>query len=134
MSTDRVIYRRELLPQRARRLREGLAVATPIRTAFDGARSATDLVEAVAFLDQVTHVLPVSMTALVALSRPGGRWTGIDQYRRAVRLTDSAAANAWESRLRMFAVLQAEMPGLVPAGDEGSQRSGAGACARPPTR
>lgn len=112
-STERIIYSRELLPQRARQIRHGLSVTTPPRTAFDGTRWASDLVEAVAFLDQVTHVFPLSTEALAVLSRPGGRWTGIDQFRRAVTLTDSAAANAWESRLRMFAMRQAGMPRLV---------------------
>lgn len=79
-STERIIYSRELLPQRARQIRHGLSVTTPPRTAFDGTRWASDLVEAVAFLDQVTHVFPVSTEALAVLFRPGGRWTGIDQF------------------------------------------------------
>lgn len=113
VSTERITYRRDLLSPEGRRACHGLFVVTPLRTAFDGARYAPDLVEAVAFLDQVTHVLPVSMAALRSLLRPSGRWTGIEQFRRAVALTDPAAANAWESRLRMFAMLQAEMPRLL---------------------
>lgn len=112
-STERVTYRRDLLSSRGRQMRHGLSVATPLRTAFDGARFAPTLVEAVAFLDQVIHVLPVSIAALRSLRRPSGKWTGIEQFRRAVALTDAAAANAWESRLRMFAMLQAGMPRLV---------------------
>ncbi len=112
-STERITYRRDLLPSRGRTTRHGLAVTTPLRTAFDGARFAPDLVEAVAFLDQITHVLPVSMAALRSMGQPGGRWTGIEQFRRAVALTDPDAANAWESRLRMFAMMQAQMPRLL---------------------
>lgn len=111
--TERIIYRREPLSPHGRQVCHGLSVTTPLRTAYDGARYAPDLVEAVAFLDQVTHILPVSMTALRSLLRPSHRWTGIEQFRRAVALTDPAAVNAWESRLRMFAMLQAGMPRLL---------------------
>ena len=76
-STDRVVYRREHLPGRDRLTRHGLRVTTPLRAAFDGARLAHDLVEAVAFLDQVTHVLPVTVAELADWARPGGRWTGM---------------------------------------------------------
>lgn len=112
-STDRITYRRELLSRRGRQQRHGLSVATPLRTAFDGARIAPDLPEAVAFLNQIMHVLPVSRTALGRLCRPEGRWTGIDQFRRALTLTDPGAVNAWESRLRVFAMLEAGLPRLV---------------------
>ena len=108
--TDRVCYRRDHLPTRDRLTCHGLAITTPQRAAFDGTRFANDLAEAVAFLDQITHVLPVTLAELADRGAPGGRWAGLPLFQRALALADPAAANPWESRLRIFAMLRAGLP------------------------
>ena len=50
--TTEVHYVREQLPAADRQIAHGIPVTNPERTAFDGARWASDLVEAVVFLDQ----------------------------------------------------------------------------------
>ena len=109
-SSERVVYRREHLPARDRLTCHGLGVVTQQRAAFDGARFADNLVEAVAFLDQVTRVLPVTVADLASRVIPGARWSQLAQLQRALSLADPAAANPWESRLRMFATLRAGLP------------------------
>ena len=109
-STERISYRREHLPPRDRLTVHGLQVTTPARTAFDGARFAGDLVEAVAFLDQATHLLLVTLAELAGWAQRPAPWQGLAQFRRALGLADPASANPWESRLRMFAMLCAGLP------------------------
>jgi hypothetical protein len=101
---------RERLPASDRQLWHGLPITTPLRTAFDGARWAADLVEAVTFLDQVAHALELDLRNLEGWCAPGARWPGIKQLRTALPLADSRSASPWESRLRMFYVLQAGLP------------------------
>ena len=105
-----VRYVRERLSEIDRQIRHGLAVTAPLRTAFDGARWAPNLVEAVVFLDQVGHVLRLDLTLLDQWCVPGARWPGVRQLREALLLADSASASPWETRLRMFYVTQAGLP------------------------
>jgi hypothetical protein len=108
-----VRFIRERMPEWHRQQLHGLSVTTPLRTAFDGARHAPDLVEAVVFLDQVLGGgLDLGLAGLEVWRTPPTRWRGIDQFRQAVELADPCSANAWESRLRMFAMLQAGFPRL----------------------
>lgn len=109
-STDHLRYSRDPLPDRHREVRHGLSVTTTLRTAFDGGRWAGDLVEAVVFLDQVAHVLPIDLAVLRAWGRRATRWRGIGQLRQALPLVDPASASPWESRLRVFYLLQAGLP------------------------
>ena len=108
--TSQVRYSRDPLSARDRQIRHGLSVTTALRTAFDGGRWACDLVEAVVFLDQITHVLPIDLPALGARSRGPTRWRGIARLRQALTLVDPASASPWESRLRMFYLLDAGLP------------------------
>jgi hypothetical protein len=108
--TQGVHYVRERLPVGDRQLRHDLWVTTPERTAFDGARWASDLVEAVVFLDQVCHALPVSPADLAGRYLPGGRWPGLEQFRKALALAEPDSASPWETRLRMFYRLRARLP------------------------
>ena len=70
-STAAVRYTRDRLPRRHRQQRFGLWVTTPERTAFDGARWAPNLVEAVVFLDQVAHALALDLPRPDHLVPPG---------------------------------------------------------------
>ncbi len=69
-----VRYVRERLPETDRQIRHGLPVTTPLRTAFDGARWAPNLVEAVVFLDQVAHAQRLDLAELDGWCTPGARW------------------------------------------------------------
>lgn len=101
---------RERLPAAHRQTWHGLPVTTPLRTLFDGARWASDLVEAVVFLDQAAHALELKLRDLETWCVPGARWPGITQLRAALRLADARSASPWESRLRMFYEREAQLP------------------------
>ena len=107
---SRVHYVRERLPAADRQLSRGIAVTTPSRTAFDGARWAPDLVEAVVFLDQVGYALGLPLDEVAARCEPGGWWRGVGQAREALRWADARSASPWESRLRMFYQREAGLP------------------------
>jgi hypothetical protein len=108
--TRDVHYVRERLPIGDRQVHHSLWVTTPERTAFDGARWASNLVEAVVFLDQVCHALPAPLPDLARRYPHSSRWPGFQQFRRALALADSASASPWETRLRMFYRLPAGLP------------------------
>jgi hypothetical protein len=91
-------------------VRHGLPVTTPLRTAFDGARWASDLVEAVVVIDLLAHAIPVDLLGLRALCATGGTRPGIRQAREATQHADPASASPWETRLRMCYILQARLP------------------------
>lgn len=105
-----VRYHRDRLPAEHRLQVDRLAVTSPLRTALDGARWADDLVEAVVFLDQMAHSGLIEPAAVLDLTRGGGRLRGVGQARSAAMLADPGSANAWETRLRMFYMLQAGLP------------------------
>lgn len=109
-STPSVRYTRERLPAQHRQQRFGLSVTTPERTAFDGARWAPDLVEAVVFLDQVGHALSLDVPGLTSWCAPGGWWSGVKQARAALTWMDVRSASPWETRLRMFYRREAGLP------------------------
>ena len=107
---SQVRYVRERLATADLVLHQGIPVTTPMRTAFDGARWAPDLIEAVMFLDQVGHALDLRLDGLAARCEPGGWWRGVEQVREALGWSDARSASPWESRLRMFYQQQAGLP------------------------
>ena len=80
----------------------GLRVTTPHRTAVEGARHATNLVEAVVFLDMVGRAVEIDPARLALWCRTHPGWRGVDQLRQALRWCDVRSASPWETRLRMF--------------------------------
>ncbi len=110
-STTQIRYVRDRLPVDHRQVSHGLPVTTPFRTAFDGARWAPNLVEAVVFVDQVAHALEFDILSTLAdWCAQQGKWPGAVQLREALNWADAASASPWESRLRMFYVLTARLP------------------------
>ena len=109
-STTQIRYVRDRLPVDHRQVSHGLPVTTPFRTAFDGARWAPNLVEAVVFVDQVAHALEFDISTLPDWCAQQGKWPGAVQLREALNWADAASASPWESRLRMFYVLTARLP------------------------
>jgi hypothetical protein len=105
-----VRYTRDLLPSEHQVIRHALPVTSAVRTAFDGGRWASDLVESVVFIDQIAHALDLDVPALTAFSAEVGPVRGVRQFRRALEFVDAASASPWESRLRMFYMLRAGLP------------------------
>ena len=105
-----IVYVRDRLSASHRLVRHRLAVTTPARTAFDGARWAADLVEAVVFLDMVAHALELDLAKVRTLPEPAGWWRGAGQAREALAWADARSASPWESRLRMFYRREAGLP------------------------
>lgn len=89
----------------------GMAVTTPLRTAYDLGRR-KPLVEAVVAVDALAHAHPFDLRALLTVARryPGAR--GNAQLPETVRLADRRAESPMESRIRL-AILADGLP--VPA-------------------
>lgn len=110
ISPPGVRFVRERLPAAHRQVEHALSVTTPLRTVFDGGRWASGLTEAVVFVDQVAHALELDLDELQPWCVPGARWPGIKQLRAALALADARSESPWESRLRMFYLLEASLP------------------------
>ena len=109
-STADVAYERATLSAAETRVVLGLPITAPARTAYDVARTAPDLVEAVVALDALlaARLVTPGLLAEVASSRDGCR--GARQLRRAVALAQRHVRSPWESRLRMCYVLELGLP------------------------
>jgi hypothetical protein len=89
----------------------GITVTTVARTGFDGARLAPNLREAVAFIDPLLRATGTTRAHLATyVEGLGPGWKGIRQARRAIGLANPAARNGWESRLRVWWVVEAGWP------------------------
>jgi hypothetical protein len=89
----------------------GFQVTTPVRTAFDGARLAPTLVEAVIFVDMMLASGLVTVDELAAyLPEHRAAWKGVAQARRALALADPATKSPPETRLRLLWTLEAGLP------------------------
>jgi hypothetical protein len=88
----------------------GVRLTRALRTMLDRMRRAGDLREAVVAADQMTHagLTTVAQTQEYADAHAG--WRGIGQARRALRLCDPMARNAWETRMRLVWLLDAGLP------------------------
>jgi hypothetical protein len=91
-------------------VRDGLRVTTACRTAFDGARWADALEDAVVFIDSMLHLRALDLPAFVAYLGAHQHWAGIEQARRAAELSMPDVRSPWESRLRMCWLLGAGLP------------------------
>lgn len=83
----------------------------PVRTAIDLARWAPDTAEAVVSLDAVLQARLTSRDMLLAGVDHFRGSRGMQQARRALVLTTTGVRSSWESRLRMFWILDL---GLTP--------------------
>lgn len=102
----------------------GIGVTSPIRTAFDGARWAESLEEAVVFADAVAAHIRIRPAALAAYAANHPTMAGVGQARRAARLAVMDVRSTWESRLRMCYLADAGLPApLVNAGLYSAQGS-----------
>jgi hypothetical protein len=90
---------------------DGVLVTSPLRTAFDLARTAPTLWQAVEEVDCVFRDRdPWFLEALAAYAAARPRWVGIDQARRATALATVHSRSRGESWLRLVWVLAAGLP------------------------
>jgi hypothetical protein len=94
-------YRFTPVPDEDALIRNGMRITGPLRTAFDGARWAGSLEDAVVFVDAVAHFLAIEPDDLKSYVSEHPQWTGIEQATAAVALTRPEVKSTWETRLRM---------------------------------
>ncbi len=100
-STSSVRYRKAVLEPADVNVVDGIAATSLLRTAFDGARWAANLEEAVVHLDAMIAQTGLVVSGLAEYAQThqqlrGGAWTlAVAQF------TEPNVASPWESRLRM---------------------------------
>lgn len=105
-----LIYHCSELSRRDAQVRDGIRITAPCRTTFDGARWATSVEEAVAFIDTMLAFRLVEVSTFHAYTLEHSGWTGVEQALTASRLARPGVDSAWESRLRLCWVLDAGLP------------------------
>lgn len=112
----RIVRRAGLCPFRSRLLPDdvvtvdGVLITSPVRTAFDVARLAPSLADAVADLDAVCRDVGVSPGEVAEYARQRPRWRGVPLVLRAVALVDVRTRSRGESRLRVLWRCDAKLP------------------------
>ena len=91
-------------------VRDGLRVTGQCRTAFDGARWADSLEDAVVFLDAMKHFGRLDLTDFTAYVDAHQGWTGVNQAAKAAELARKDVKSTWETRLRLCWLLEAGLP------------------------
>lgn len=91
-------------------LRYGIRVTKPVRTAFDGARWAPTLSEAVVFVDAMLTQAKVDPRELLDYCRCHPRMGGVRQAREAIALGRAGVRSPWESILRVCYLREAGLP------------------------
>lgn len=90
-------------------VRHGLRVTTGVRTAIDLAREAPDLVEAVVALDGLLRARVLHRRELAEIERVRSLH-GAARAREAATLARPGVRSPWETRLRLFVVLELGLP------------------------
>lgn len=91
-------------------VRSGIPVTSAVRTAFDLARLADDIREAVAQVDALLRAVPLELEQIAEYVERHRRSRGVPQARRVLTLASSRARSCQESRMRMMWVLDAGLP------------------------
>lgn len=107
---DRVVLLRDRLDRDELLRRHGISCVTALRAAFDAARTATDLREAVVAIDMAaaaTITSPHRLHAYVA-SHPG--WNGVPTVRAALDLASDDSRSPNETRMRLVWLIDAGLP------------------------
>jgi len=109
-NTSRITYTRDRLEAQEVHVIEGIRVVEPLRAAFDGARLAGTLEDAVVFVDACAHAGVIRLSDLSTYVEGHRGWRGVRQAVRAVGLADPATRSPGESRLRLFYTIEAGLP------------------------
>jgi hypothetical protein len=88
----------------------GVRLTHPVRTAFDGARRADSLEEAIVFLDILLAYGLIDKSAVERDLHRRSRWSGVRQVRQAVGSARVGIRSPWESRLRFLWHFDAGLP------------------------
>lgn len=88
----------------------GVRRTIDVRTAFDGARWAANLYDAVVFLDMMLTADVVTERELEAYFAVHPRWRGVPQARLALSLARTGSRSPPETRLRLLWVVEAGLP------------------------
>jgi len=99
-----IVVRRDEIADDEHRTYDGVRLTTPVRTAYDLARRAPSLVEAVVGIDALAGRFGFAISDVLGLARrhPGAR--GRRQLIEAVACAEPLAGSAMETRLRMVLV------------------------------
>jgi very-short-patch-repair endonuclease len=100
-----IVVRRDLLADDEHRTYDGVRLTTPVRTAYDLARRAPSLVEAVVAVDSLAGRFGFPTTDILALARRYPRARGRRRLAEVVAHAQPLAESAMETRLRMLLVL-----------------------------
>jgi hypothetical protein len=109
-STSQVRFTRARVGVDEVRTYQGVHTVTAARAAFDAARYAADLGEAVAVADSCLRAGVVAQAGWRAFIGDHAGWTGVERARAAAALADAASRSPWESRLRVFVVVDLRLP------------------------
>lgn len=109
-STKAVNYHCSGLPPSDTRIEDGVRVTSLLRTAFDGARWADSLEEAVVFVDSVVALSPLALPNFTAYVVRHGSWVGVNQALQAADAARQGVRSGWETRLRICWTLDAGLP------------------------
>jgi hypothetical protein len=90
-----------------------LRVTNPVRTAFDLARRAPSLAEAVVSIDTLLECGLITQDDLREYMRPLHRWNGIPQARQALTLSRVGVRSPPETRIRVVWEIDAGLPPLL---------------------
>jgi hypothetical protein len=101
---------RERLPSSDIQVVRGVCVTSPLRTAFDLARRASSLTEAVVALDTLLECGLVDHDVLREYVKTRFRWNGLPQARSAVDLAVIGVRSPPETRLRLTWIREAGLP------------------------
>lgn len=106
------LSRERLEPDEVEELR-GVRRTIDVRTAFDGARLARHLYDAVVFLDMMLTAGVVDVPALQEYWAAHSGWRGVAQARRALSLARQGSRSPPETHLRLMWEVEAKLPRLL---------------------
>ncbi|HTK66060.1 MAG TPA: DUF559 domain-containing protein [Pseudonocardia sp.] len=101
----KIVVRRDLIADDEHRLYHGVRLTTPVRTAYDLARRAPSLVEAVVAVDALAGRFGFPPADVLDLARRYPRARGRRRLAEVVECAEPLAESAMEMRLRMLLVV-----------------------------
>lgn len=105
-----VVVVRERLEPGEVEIRHGVRCVTPMRAAFDEARRAPSLREAVVVIDMAASAGIITLAGLEAFVAGRSGWRNASQVRAALPLASDRSRSPAESRMRLIWVLDAGYP------------------------